>query len=102
MLSLSAIGLIVGTTALGAGAPEIYQPYLQDNPPEIVEELPEQRLHSEDGAGDVIVREMWFVPREIPGAEQSYEVHSILARPAAPGPHPAILFCHGGGGYTQR
>ncbi len=102
MLSLSAIGLIVGTTALGAGVPEIYQPYLQDNPPEIVEELPEQRLHSEDGADDVIVREMWFVPREIPGAEQSYEVHSILARPAAPGPHPAILFCHGGGGYTQR
>lgn len=94
MLSLPAIGLMLGTTSLAAPVPAIYAPYLQDNPPEIVEELPEQRI------GDVIVREFWFVPRDIPGTD--YELHSVLARPAEPGPHPAILFCHGGGGYTQR
>lgn len=97
MLTLPCLGLMLGTGVLGAeGVPAIYQPYLQDNPPEIVEELPEQRI------GDVIVREFWFVPREIPGTGEHYEIHSVLARPATPGPHPAILFCHGGGGYTQR
>jgi len=102
MLTLPAIGLMLGTGALGAPVPDIYLPYLQDNPPEIVEQLPEQRLSPQDGAGDVIVQEFWFVPRDIPGTDERYEVHSVLARPAEPGPHPAILFCHGGGGYTQR
>lgn len=96
MLYVPAIGLMLSAVSAAAAAPEIYRPYLQDNPPEIVEELPEQRI------GDVIVREFWFVTREIPGSDERYEVHSVLARPAAPGPHPAILFCHGGGGYTQR
>lgn len=96
MLSLPAIGLMLGAGVLGAEVPDIYLPYLQDNPPEIVEELPETRI------GDVIVREFWFVPRDIPGTDERHEVHSVLARPATPGPHPAILFCHGGGGFTQR
>jgi len=97
MLSLPCLGLILGAGVLGAeGVPAIYDPYLQDNPPEIVEELPEQQI------GDVLVREFWFIPREIPGTGEHYEIHSVLARPATPGPHPAILFCHGGGGYTQR
>ena len=96
MLTLPAIGLMLGTGALAADVPDIYLPYLQDNPPEIVEELPEQRV------GDVIVREFWFVPRDIPGTDERYEVHAVMARPATPGPHPAIVFCHGGGGYTHR
>ncbi len=97
MLSLPYIGLVLGAGAATADAPpEIYLPYLQDNPPEIVEELPETRI------GDVIVREFWFLSREIPETGERYEIHSVLARPAEPGPHPAILFCHGGGGYTQR
>ncbi len=96
MFALSCLGLMLGAGAPGAPVPEIYAPYLRDNPPEIIEELPEQRI------GEVIVREFWFVPREIPGTDERYEIHSVLARPAAPGPHPAILFCHGGGGYTQR
>ncbi len=102
MLALPTVGLLLGASTLAAPVPDIYAPYLQDNPPEIVEERPEQRLHPEDGAGDVIVREFWFIPRQFPGTDDHYEVHSVLARPAEPGPHPAILFCHGGGGYTQR
>ncbi len=97
MLGLPCLGLMLGAGALGAdGVPDIYLPYLQDNPPDIVEELPEQRI------GDVIVREFWFLSRVIPETGARCEIHSILARPAAPGPHPAILFCHGGGGYTHR
>ena len=102
MLPLHAIGVLLGAGAIAAPVPEIYLPYLQDNPPEIVEELPEQRIPAEDGGAEVLVREFWFVPRDIPGTDESYELHAVLARPAAPGPHPAILFCHGGGGYTQR
>jgi len=102
MLPLHAIGVLLGTGAIAAPVPEIYLPYLQDNPPEIVEELPEQRIPAEDGGAEVLVREFWFVPRDIPGTDERYELHAVLARPAAPGPHPAILFCHGGGGYTQR
>lgn len=97
MFIMPCFGLLVGAGVYGADhTPEIYRPYLQDNPPEIVEELPEQRID------DVIVREFWFVSREIPQTGERYEIHSVLARPAEPGPHPAILFCHGGGGYTQR
>ncbi|MGD9498133.1 MAG: alpha/beta hydrolase family protein [Armatimonadota bacterium] len=90
------LGLMLGAGLPGAAVPDIYLPYLQDNPPEIVEELPEQQI------GDVLVHEFWFLSREIPQTGERYEIHSVLARPVAPGPHPAILFCHGGGGYTQR
>jgi len=96
MFAVPCVGLMLGAGVIGAPVPEIYAAYLQDNPPEIVEELPEQRI------GDVLVREFWFLSRVIPGTGERYEIHSVLARPVAPGPHPAILFCHGGGGYTHR
>ncbi len=94
MYSLMLPAILLAGGATMAGVPDIYQPYL-DNVPEIVEELPERET---DG---VIVREMWLLTRELEDG-QRYEIHCVLARPTTPGPHPGMVFCHGGGGYVDR
>lgn len=96
LLSLLAVAVLCLGAPARAGVPVIFEPYLRDVPPTIVEELPEKRI------GDTLVREFWFLSRRVPATGKEYHIHCILARPTAPGPHPGIVFCHGGSGYLDR
>jgi dienelactone hydrolase len=76
------------------GAPAIFEPYLTDTPPRILEVLEKK---TEEG---VEITRLKFLNRELPTGEQVI-IYGILARPAAPGRYPGVLVCHGGGGYAD-
>ena len=94
-IALSCMVLGVTSMAAGADVPDVFKPYLRDDPPPIVEELPEQ------SAGNVRVREFWFHSRQLPSSGEAYEIHCVLARPSVDGPHPAVIVCHGGSGHLD-
>lgn len=88
-----ALALLLTIAAPLAAVPDVFLPYISDEPPPVVEIIDESEV-----AG-VHVIEMRFLSRTLPSGEQ-YEIHSILAHPTAPGVYPGIVVCHGGSGYA--
>lgn len=75
-----------------ARAENLFQPYLNDEPPRIVEVL------SKEVTGGIEVTHFRYLNRVDPVTGRENLIYSVLARPTTPGPHPAVLVCHGGGG----
>jgi dienelactone hydrolase len=69
---------------------EAFAPYLKDEAPQIVETL---SVEQRDG---VEVTRLKFLSRLDPVTGERSIIYGILARPLAPGKHPALLVCHGG------
>jgi cephalosporin-C deacetylase-like acetyl esterase len=71
----------------------IYDPYLVDTCPKIVEIVEE---YQKDG---VYVKKLKFLSRKT--ESQNVIIYGILAKPAKPGTYPGVLVVHGGGGYAD-
>ena len=73
-----------GATAAGAesAVPAVFEPYLADGLPRIVEERKEKQV------GSIRVREFWFESRRLASSGAAYEIHCVLARPAGDGRRP--------------
>ena len=72
-----------------------FAPFLTDKAPEIVEVI------SKEVQDDVEVTHLRFLSRVVPESGEKVIIYAVMARPTTPGPHPAILVCHGGGGYAD-
>ncbi len=75
-----------------ARAENLFAPYLNDEPPKIVEVM------SKEVTGAIEVTHFRYLNRVDPKTGREVIIYSVMARPTAPGPHPAVLVCHGGGG----
>jgi len=89
--------LVVWVGAVGArgGETNVFAPYLNDEAPTIVETLSKG---IEEG---VEVTRFKYLSRVVPESGRKVIIYSVMARPTTQGPHPAVLVCHGGGGYAD-
>jgi len=71
----------------------LFEPFLGDDPPEIVTELGEQTTNG------VVVRKVIF--RSLLVGSDTNLVYAIIASPAASGIYPGVMWLHGGGGYAE-
>jgi cephalosporin-C deacetylase-like acetyl esterase len=71
----------------------LFEPFLGDEPPEIVNELGEQTTNG------VVVRKVIF--RSLLVGSDTNLVYAIIASPAAPGTYPGVMWLHGGGGFAE-
>ena len=90
-----AILLCASSFAAPSSDTNCFAAFLTDTPPRIVETLSKQ---VSDG---VEVTRLRFLSRVVPGSGRQVIIYAVLARPTAPGPHPGLLMCHGGGGYAD-
>ena len=81
--------------AAGADKSNCFAPFLTDQPPEIVETVARETVEG------VEVTRFKFLSRTIPVTGEQVIIYAVMARPTRRGPHPAILVCHGGGGYAD-
>ena len=96
MRSWSLVILLVGASVdCQAGEADCFAPFLVDDPPKIVETI---STGIEEG---VEVTRLKFLSRVVPPSGRQVIIYAVMARPTAPGPHPGLLVCHGGGGYAD-
>lgn len=90
--------LVALIVASQAGAEEnIFAPFLNDEPPEIVEIMEKT---TKDG---VEITRLRFLNRTIPESGEKVVCYGILHRPVeAKGPRPGVLVCHGGGASADK
>lgn len=81
--------LLTATCAL-AQTQNVFAPWLEDKSPQIAETL------SVDQREGVEITRLRFLSRVIPETGEKVLIYGVLARPLAPGKHPALLVCHGG------
>jgi len=86
--------LVAATTGRSADR-NCFAPYLTDVPPKIVETL------SREVKDEVEVTRLRFLSRVEPKSGRDVIIYAVMARPTTRGKHPAVLVCHGGGGYAD-
>ena len=91
--SLTLTLLLFSRPALAA---TVFDEFLTDDPPQIVETVSHQVKHG------VEVTRLKFLSRVDQRTGREVIITGYLTRPTTPGPHPGILVCHGGGGYAEQ
>jgi len=87
--------LWVCVAVVNAAEENCFAPFLNDEAPKIVEVLSKG---IEEG---VEVTRFKYLSRVVPETGRKVIIYSVMARPTTKGPHPAVLVCHGGGGYAD-
>ena len=86
--------MLVATVAFCGNNMAIYEAYLNDTAPAIVETVEE---YTQDG---VYVHKLKFLSRVSEGT--NVIIYGILAKPVGAGPYPGLLNVHGGGGSADQ
>jgi len=95
LASVAAGAVLGGSVDCRAGEANCFAPFLTDDRPKVVETISEG---IEEG---VEVTRLKFLSRVAPESDREVIIYAVMARPTAPGPHPGLLVCHGGGGYAD-
>jgi cephalosporin-C deacetylase-like acetyl esterase len=94
MLKVLIFVVLIFSVCLGGNNLAIYQEFLNDNAPTILETVEE---YTQDG---VYVHKLKFLSRVSAG--QNVVIYGILCKPVGDGPYPGLLNVHGGGGYADQ